>query len=247
MNLPLFAEGYTQKELERRPFAVETGYEEWGDQANHLVVAAEEIAGFFAPEMRDRINDRRLNGATVLAMDACYEVCELGFQTRETEIVSMPGPADLAREALGESYEKFQAAANVLAEEDESDPETLQLISDQKKMEILVHGAAEFAYIWGRHGDVPLPYSNLPLIIQSSGLMTVRPHATGAWAQQIKSTIQAAIEHFQPYQPSRMERLKAYFSEKAWADLQAKQGTPDNLLSASIEASLGSVAHDMPE
>ncbi|MFO0971260.1 MAG: hypothetical protein U0520_02840 [Candidatus Saccharimonadales bacterium] len=110
-----------------RPFAVEQGYEEWGDWAGHIV-------SVFHEKLHDLEGESNLTHEEVLdvgqySFEVVRSACELGYFSRaihqEVEVDSRFG-AFLTQTILGEDYEDLEARSNFTLSLLKNGPENLR-------------------------------------------------------------------------------------------------------------------------
>jgi hypothetical protein len=203
-------ERYSEQDSALRPFAVESGYDQWAELFG--LVTSTILYGEDAMTRGERATIDRMTEQTVTSWSNTIgrEVCEVGYQTRDQQMVALPQRLELATVALDaddradfelfreQSWKTFLYARGDIS-------------SAAGKLRDLPLQVAESAFLWGRHGRVLIEGSTepLPLVVRENGLVTVRPQAVRRQAYAIRSAISETLRNHTPYTPTRRERLMA--------------------------------------
>lgn len=215
-------------DLSDRPFAESLGYQEWGDQAGHIVsVLLEHIDehSLLVDPSSSRSDSDSHDVLALQMIDICRAACEEGHASRSKDVLSLKSQffTNLARPYAMDGASSHRA----------------QRVPQPGSLELIGWFEAAFAsYIWGRHGSALYSYQDVPPIINMGDKYTILPDALNARVSRVTSKIVDLSISYEPYKPSLRERLFARLFERASDELWVKGREPDLMLHQKIKNAL---------
>jgi hypothetical protein len=227
---------FTPEEVAQRPFAVETGYSEWGDLAGHIVsrVGVQEVP--YETGARNLIDQGKIDRALSMGMEVCRETCEAGFASRDVPALVMPRPHDMAESVLGDSFHSFEQSLYQSLGADEA------VITAHGGLSRVIPRIAEISYLWGRHDEQIGLHETPPTVVRDDNLISIRPQGIN---QRVQAAMRDIGEIFEPPHRSKRQQLLAKLSERYHARLYVEERLSIDSMARPVEAAIATALIDL--